>query len=104
MFSGTISRLPSTTSARPSPATLSMRSGIPMSPESPPADLTFVPINGELAPDSVTWVKVPTDYPCSACQERGGWLPRVWQSNCPVCWGEDPYGENSYCGECEFCC
>lgn len=69
-----------------------------------PERAEFVPSNDELDLVAVTWVKVPDDYPCSACRERGGWMPRVWQSDCPVCLGDDPYGQNSYCGECEYCC
>ena len=69
-----------------------------------PAGLTFVPSNAELDVDAVSWVKVSADYPCSECLARGGWMPRVWQGNCPACFGDDPYGQGSYCGECEFCC
>ena len=69
-----------------------------------PEGLTFTPSNGELDLDAVMWVKVPDDYPCGECRARGGWLPRIDQSDCPACWGEDPYGQGSYCGECEFCC
>lgn len=71
--------------------------------EKAPEGLTFTPSYGELNPSVATWVKVPNDYTCSECRERGGWMPRVWRSDCPMCYGEDPYGE-SYCGECQFCC
>ena len=69
-----------------------------------PAGITFKPSNPDLDVASVSWVELPDTYPCSACRERDGWMPRVWQSSCPACYGEDPYGENSYCGECEYCC
>jgi hypothetical protein len=69
-----------------------------------PAGLTFEPSCGELDTDAVVWVEVPESYPCSACRARGGWMPKVDQSSCPMCWGSDPYGQASYCGECEFCC
>jgi hypothetical protein len=65
---------------------------------------TFVPSNDELNESSAVWVKVPDDYPCSECRARGGWMPKVDQSDCPNCGGDDPYGQASYCGECEWCC
>jgi hypothetical protein len=46
---------------------------------------------------------VPADYACEKCAERG-WVPRVWQEDCPECWGGDEYGQAMYCAECEFCC
>lgn len=69
-----------------------------------PTGLTFHPLCDELDVSAVRWVKVPDDYPCSDCKQRGGWRPQVWQPDCPMCWGSDPYGQGSYCGQCEYCC
>lgn len=69
-----------------------------------PEGLTLTPSNHRLDSAAVQWVKVELSYPCSDCIARGGWLPRVWQSDCPECYGEDPYGDGSYCGQCQFCC
>ena len=68
-----------------------------------PTRTEFTP-SGRVDVDVVTWVKVPDTYPCAECLERGGWLPRVDQDLCPECMGADPYGQSSYCAECEYCC
>ena len=70
----------------------------------PPAGLAFEASCSDLDVTAVSWVQVSSTYPCSDCRNRGGWMPRVWQSDCPMCYGDDPYGQNSYCAECEFCC
>jgi hypothetical protein len=77
-----------------------------VSVEAPPDGLTFEEgENGYRNGDpAVRWVKVPDDYPCSRCRERGGWLPQVYREDCRMCYGEDPYGQPSFCAECEFCC
>lgn len=73
------------------------------SPETPPEGLTFEAGNRRLDKGAASWVKTDGRY-CAECKARDGWMPRVDQTACPMCYGEDPYGQGSYCGECEFCC
>lgn len=72
--------------------------------EEKPEGLAFTPSNPRLNPEYAVWVKVDEKFPCSECRARGGWLPEITQADCPECSGEDPYGQPSYCGQCEFCC
>lgn len=64
----------------------------------------FTPANPDLDKEAVMWREVPENYSCRACSDRGGWLPLIDQSDCPACYGDDPYGDGSYCGECQYCC
>ncbi len=67
-------------------------------------DLTQVKVsNPKLSLESIDPISVSSDYPCKRCRERG-FIPRVWQGNCPECFGIDLYGQDTYCAECEFCC
>ena len=50
------------------------------------------------------WLPYPLFLRTAERKARDGWMPRVWQDACPMCYGDDPYGQASYCGECEFCC
>ena len=58
--------------------------------------------NEDLARSAITIVPVTEKMYCQRCEDRG-WWPRVWQSDCPACYGEDPYG-SVYCAQCEYCC
>lgn len=73
--------------------------------ESMPAfDLSTVQIsNDRLDPSAISPIPTPTDYPCEKCRKRG-FIPRVYQEDCPDCHGSDEYGQSVYCAECEFCC
>jgi hypothetical protein len=69
-----------------------------------PFDLSTVKIsNDKLDRSAISPVVTPADYPCQKCRDRG-FIPRVYQEDCPECFGDDEYGQSVYCAECEFCC
>lgn len=67
-------------------------------------DLSKVEIsNDKLEASAISPVATPADYPCRKCRDRG-FIPRVYQQECPECFGGDEYGQSTYCAECEYCC
>lgn len=60
-------------------------------------------MNPKLNPDAISPIDTPEGYPCPECRERG-YIPRVFQEDCPECSGADSYGQSTYCAECEWCC
>ena len=63
----------------------------------------FTISNPELDESAVVRKPTPEGFLCSECRERG-FIPTVYQPDCPMCFGDDPYGQPTYCAECEFCC